>query len=190
MSGSMLLSILGMYDLPELKNSTDAWYKAVTSLYQNSTNAMEPTETSPPDNLCRDATVGLSDIAAKNQLFIGQTCGLPLLFCLDSFAIVGIPQYSAPGCDRHFYRSVVIVHTDSALQDLEDLQIAAESKMNGSSADDDDLNLILAMNSRSSCSGCLLFVATVGADIMTHVITDCIYTGAHDRSVEYACMSV
>ena len=154
-------SYLGMYDFPEIADHTNNWYR---SILQNVKDVHDI-----PVYLSRDGT-SLDDAGEKNTLFIGQTCGWPLVLNTKRLKVVGIPIYNAKGCSLHFYRSAIIVQKNSGIQSLTDLQQYSTTN-----------KFKIAVNSRNSCSGCLLLAATLGADILDR--STFLYTGAHERSV-------
>jgi ABC-type phosphate/phosphonate transport system substrate-binding protein len=56
------------------------------------------------------------------DLAFSQTCGLPFSTALrNEVALVGVPHYSAPGCEGPLYRSVFVVRDKDAARKLADL---------------------------------------------------------------------
>lgn len=104
-----------MYDLPELRQATDALWQAISArLLDRGVPA--------PEHLMRDDQPPRA--AWTNPgLLLSQTCGYPLLTALRGHAaLVATPMYRAPGCDGPFRRSAVIVHSASDANELGDLR--------------------------------------------------------------------
>lgn len=154
-------SCLGMYDVQEIQQYTDCWWNSISKETNNF-------GIKTPGFLTRDRSFLLSDAGENGKLFLGQTCGWPVLFYPKSYKIVGIPKYNTNGCTNHNFRSVIITNNNNKITDLTQLEGG-----------------ILAVNSRFSLSGCLLLAATVGKDIMASL--SILPTGAHEKSIE--CVS-
>lgn len=91
---------LPMYDLPELRSATDAFWAAVVREAAARDVALQPRpgRDRAPLDLARDPVLGLS-----------QTCGMPLALGLAGGAqIVATPVYDVPGAAGAAYRSVII----------------------------------------------------------------------------------
>ena len=146
-----------MYNLNEIQDYNNIWWNAIRSNCKtNGLNAPELLQTN----------VQLQDLGKSGQLFLGQTCGWPLTINQSSYNVVGVPKYSCNGCIDDRYRSVIIIRNDLYMDN-------SISQMK---------NRTVAINSRTSCSGCLLLAATIGKDIMKSMKV--IYTGAHVLSVQ------
>jgi len=75
------------------------------------------------------------------QLFIGHTCGYPLMrFLRDDLMPVCVPLFDVPGCNGKYYSSQIIVPAGSNIQTLEDCR-----------------GKIAAINGRDSNSGMNVF---------------------------------
>ena len=148
---------LEMYNLNEIQIFNDTWWSQIQMHCANF-------DLNPPIVLKK--TFQLQDEGSSGNLFLGQTCGWPLTINQDAYKIIGIPKYACSGCMEEQYRSVIIkrkdLYTDSSFKQLK--------------------NRIVAVNSRTSCSGCLMLAATVGKDIMKSAKIK--YTGAHVKSIE------
>ncbi len=98
-----------MYDLPELREQTDALWHAVANYLK--TRGFETDR-----GLWRP-----NDLAAHWSdplLLLSQSCGYPLLSLPTHVRVVATPAYAATGCDGPWYRSALIVHRDSRATDL------------------------------------------------------------------------
>ena len=166
-----------------MQTKTDEWYSLILQEFKNSIVECESEciEWIPPQMLSRSkATLAsLSDTAKEGKLFLGQVCSLPAIVYNDSFQIIASPCYDVDGCDNYFTRSVLIVRADSTIETLEGL-----IRMRPYQRD-----LIVAVSSRTSTSGCLLFAATFGRDFMDHAIERVKFTGSHLGSI-YCSYSV
>lgn len=110
-----MIASLDMYDFPEIRGATDAWWEALargfaaeglTSIPQHRTRSIE--ESVP--------------WSAPN-LFFTQICGYPLRKRYrESLRVVGAPHYRAEGCDGPRYRSVVIVQRGAGIHSIEALE--------------------------------------------------------------------
>ncbi len=110
----MLVS-LSMYDVPEARHLTDAWWQGLAGhlaelgfeglpLHLNRTLTEEQVWTSP-------------------ELLLSQTCGYPLaLSGYRTLQPVLTLAYTAPGCEGSDYLSHIVVSEDSAFGCLEDLR--------------------------------------------------------------------
>lgn len=122
----MSVASLPMYDLPELRDATDAWWRGLARAFGEAGVA------DVPDALDRgDDYRGLW---RRPDLLFSQTCGYPLMNELSGRArLVATPRYSAPGCAGADYCSFVIVRGDSAHGDLESLR-GTRCAVNGSNS--------------------------------------------------------
>lgn len=104
--GGPLISF-GMYDLPELRPATDALSAAVVSRLRAAEwlgRAIEPERILLPEAIWESP-----------DLLLAQTCGYPLTHSLRGrVQLVATPRYRVPGCEGPYYRSVVVVRSDSS----------------------------------------------------------------------------
>jgi len=111
----MSLASLPMYDLPELREATDAWWAGLAEKFRAAGIA------EVPDRLTRS-----DDISAawhSPALLLSQTCGYPMVMLLaDVVQLVATPVYAAEGCDGANYSSVIVVRADDAVADLSGLR--------------------------------------------------------------------
>ncbi|MGF7161160.1 ABC-type phosphate/phosphonate transport system substrate-binding protein [Rhodoligotrophos appendicifer] len=96
-----MIASLPMYDWPEMRAATDAWWAGLSrSLGREGV-------TDRPDALLREGD--FKQPWSRPDLLLSQTCGFPLV---ESFApnlsILGSPAYAAKGCDGPTYCSMII----------------------------------------------------------------------------------
>lgn len=106
---------LPMYDLPELRAVTDAWWSGLVRHFR---------------------AAGLDDVPEfltrpgegpafwrRPDLLLSQSCGYPVATVLSELVrVVGTPCYRFPGCDGPRYSSAVIVAADAKVSSLSDLR--------------------------------------------------------------------
>ena len=101
-----MLASLRMYDLPEVRSATDAWWRGVAAALERA--GLE----SVPASLNWDANI---DVLRSPELLLGQTCGYPLTHALaDVVDLVATPAYSADGCSGADYCSLIVVSEDNS----------------------------------------------------------------------------
>ena len=109
-----LTASLPMYDLPELREATDAFWSAIADRLRN--------RGVPAPLMLERSGESLEASWTDPQLLLSQTCGFPLMTALkDHVAIVATPVYRAPGCDGPYHRSAIIVPVGSTAETLADL---------------------------------------------------------------------
>jgi ABC-type phosphate/phosphonate transport system substrate-binding protein len=110
-----MIASLPMYDWPELREATDAWWAGLAEHFRR--HGL----TDVPDRLTREG-----DPAAaweSPDLLFSQTCGLPLTrHYRERLRIVATPCYAAEGCDGPTYSSVILVRADDDTETLEQLR--------------------------------------------------------------------
>ena len=98
---------LPMYDRPELRPATDAFW-ALTR------DALRPQGIDAPEALSRDAASPW-DLWTSPDLLLSQTCGLPLRARLhDRVQLVCTPDFGLPHCPFGHYTSVLVTRRDLA----------------------------------------------------------------------------
>lgn len=103
-----------MYDLPEVRSATDAWWRGVATAL-----ARAGIESVPPA-LNWNAPF---DALRSPELLLGQTCGYPLTHALAGVVeLVATPAYSADGCSGADYCSLIVVSEDDPAAALEELR--------------------------------------------------------------------
>lgn len=106
---------LPMYDLPEVRGATAAWWRGLARAFRAEGIA------GVPDRL--EAVAALEEHWRSRDLLLSQTCGYPLTHALaGQVRLVATPAYAAPGCSGATYRSLLIVAQDSTAESLEDLR--------------------------------------------------------------------
>lgn len=107
-----MLAVLPMYDWPEIWAQNDArWAKMRDALRGEGIDA--------PDNL--DRTVGYNESWTRDDLVLGEACGLPYIEELhDKVELIGTWDLDLKNCAPGEYNSHIIVHADSDLG-MEDL---------------------------------------------------------------------
>jgi ABC-type phosphate/phosphonate transport system substrate-binding protein len=136
----MPVASLPMYDLPELRAATDAWWEGLAQAFRREGIA------DVPDSLDRRPTY--KDVWLAPDLLFSQTCGYPLTHALAGrVELVATPCYAAEGCEGPGYCSFVIVSADSAASVIGDLR-GARCAIN-------------ALDSQSGCNALRSLVATV-----------------------------
>lgn len=109
------LASLPMYDFPETRAATDAWWQGIAQHLQRAgVDAAAVT-------LLHDQPV--RDLWSDEQLLMSQCCGFDVVFGYrDALEVLVTPVYAVEGCAGGHYRSHIVVHQDSGLQDLVDLR--------------------------------------------------------------------
>jgi ABC-type phosphate/phosphonate transport system substrate-binding protein len=110
-----MLASLGMYDLPEARGATTAWWQGLARAFRAEGIADAPEQlTANPEYPAH---------WLRPDLLFGQTCGYPLTHALaGKVRLVATPCYAARGCFGSSYCSLLIVAEDSAAATLEDLR--------------------------------------------------------------------
>jgi ABC-type phosphate/phosphonate transport system substrate-binding protein len=106
---------LGMYDLPELAEATDAWWLGLRRHFAAQGLRDLPSalnrEGDPVDRL-----------KAEGLLF-AQTCGFPMTHRLkDHVRLLATPRYAVPGCAGASYVSWIVVRQDDPAKAIADLR--------------------------------------------------------------------
>ncbi|MBT3791382.1 MAG: PhnD/SsuA/transferrin family substrate-binding protein [Alphaproteobacteria bacterium] len=111
----MTVSNLPMYDLPELRVATDAWWQGLAAAMRGEGMRDVPEHLSRADD---DAAFW-----RQGALLLSQTCGYPLMTEFkDDLKLIGTPHYDVAGCDGPRYCSWIIVRQDHPAQVLADLR--------------------------------------------------------------------
>src|SRR5215470_14237273 len=135
----MDVASLPMYDLPELRGATDAWWQGLARAFRREGIA------DVPDSL--DRRPSYKDVWLARDLLFSQTCGYPLTHALAGrVELVATPRYAAEGCEAASYCSFVVVGVDNRARAIEDLR-GLRCAVNG-------------LDSQSGCNALKALVAT------------------------------
>jgi len=111
----MAVASLPMYDLPEVRAATDAWWQGLARAFRREGIADVPGRL--------DRREAYRDVWLAPDLLISQTCGYPLIHALaGQVELVATPCYAAEGCEGPSYCSFVIVGADSTARAVDDLR--------------------------------------------------------------------
>jgi ABC-type phosphate/phosphonate transport system substrate-binding protein len=150
-----MLASLGMYDLPEARGATTAWWQGLARAFRAEGIADAPEQlTANPEYPAH---------WLRPDLLFGQTCGYPLTHALaGKVRLVATPRYAARGCSGSSYCSLLIVAEDSAAATLEDLR-GARLAFNGpeSQSGYNVLRAMVAPLARPGTQGGRFFGATI-----------------------------
>ncbi len=110
-----MLASLSMYDVPEARHLTDAWWRGLSA------HLVAAGFVGVPQSLER--TWPAEQVWASPDLLLSQTCGYPLaLFGYRTLQPVLTLAYTASGCEGSDYLSHIVVREDSPFGCLEDLR--------------------------------------------------------------------
>jgi len=110
----MNLASLPMYDLPELRAATDAWWQGLARAFRRQGIEDVPGTLEP--------CTRLDDRSHGIRLLFGQCCGYDLIRNPETLALVATPAYCSPHCRGANYRSLVVVGEANPATRLEDLR--------------------------------------------------------------------
>ncbi len=111
----MSVACLPMYDLPEIRAATDAWWAGLARHFR----------AAGIDDAPRwlDRASGREGLWLSPGLVFGQTCGYPLTHTLAGrVRYMATPCYAAPGCREADYCSLVIVAEEAPVGNFADLE--------------------------------------------------------------------
>jgi ABC-type phosphate/phosphonate transport system substrate-binding protein len=110
-----MFASLGMYDLPELAEATDAWWRGLRGHF--AAQGFRDL----PEALNRQGDP-VDRLKAPGLIF-AQTCGFPLTHKLkDHVQLLATPRYAAPGCVGATYVSWIVVRTEDPAKMPADLR--------------------------------------------------------------------
>ena len=110
-----MFASLPMYDLPELRAATDAWWSGMAVALRRAGIDVVPDQLTRADN---PATVWRDP-----NLLLSQTCGYPLVHDMAGILQpVATPIYDAPGCDGPNYSSAIVVSAEQSANDISALR--------------------------------------------------------------------
>src|SRR5215475_14223755 len=114
-TGETGVASLAMYDLPEVRAATDAWWRGLAAAFRREGIA------EVPDRL--DRATGHHEVCLRPDLLFAQTCGYPLTHALAGrVALVATPCYAAEGCAGASYCSFIVVAGDNPATAIADLR--------------------------------------------------------------------
>jgi ABC-type phosphate/phosphonate transport system substrate-binding protein len=152
---------LPMYDLPEIRGATDAWWAGIAR------HLRAAGLTGVPDGLTRADT--LRDVWDDPDLLVGQGCGYPFTHAYAGrWQYLATPVYGVPGCEGPAYRSWLIVGAGASIRCVDDLS--------GRTA---------AVNAADSHSGWIALRAALADRGMApdRALSGIVWTGGHRASV-------
>lgn len=158
-----LFASMPWYDLPEVRDHTDAlWTVLSAKLAERGLEEL-------PKELDRDVPYGVD---WNSKCLFTQTCGYPIFTTSRSqFHVLGIPCYDAPGCEGAQHRSFIVVRAGSRFRELEDLRggIFAVNELDSNSG----MNLPRRLFAPLNRDGCFF--------------ADRVVSGSHATSIELVC---
>jgi ABC-type phosphate/phosphonate transport system substrate-binding protein len=103
-----------MYDFPEVRAATDAWWRGIAAALRSA--GIEAV----PEALSRGSD---HDLWHSPELLLSQTCGYPLTHALAGVVeLVATPTYAAYGCSGADYCSLIVIAEDRPAADLAELR--------------------------------------------------------------------
>lgn len=131
-----MIASLPMYDWPELRSDTDAYWQILQESFTEA--GFDPPETILHTD---DETEGW----LSADLFFSQTCGYPFVSRLEGkVELLGTPHFDIEGWQGPNYASALVVRADCEAEDLQALAGQGRSPK---------VNLRFAFNSSNSLSG-------------------------------------
>jgi ABC-type phosphate/phosphonate transport system substrate-binding protein len=109
-----MIASLPMYDWPEVRDATDAWWAGLA-------RHLGAEGFDAPGQLSRSRSPGAQ--WRRRDLLVSQTCGYPLMHAFKGrLEVLATPVYDVEGCNGPEYTSVIVVHADGGVSRLEDLE--------------------------------------------------------------------
>jgi ABC-type phosphate/phosphonate transport system substrate-binding protein len=119
----MRTASLPMYDLPEVRAATAAFWSSLAG------NLRRQGLADVPDKLAHDRPV--NELWSDPGLLLSQCCGYDVMHRYnDRLLPVATPEYAAPGCLGGTYSSMVVVADDCPFDDVRDMR-GAVAVING-----------------------------------------------------------
>ncbi|MEZ5831027.1 MAG: PhnD/SsuA/transferrin family substrate-binding protein [Dongiaceae bacterium] len=107
-------AMISMYDMPERRSATAAWWSGLARHWRDAGLASIPDASELPGDPY--------ELWLAPDLFIAQTCGYPLTHRLrDRVTLVATPCYAVDGCVGPAYHSVIVARRDSDIRTLDDV---------------------------------------------------------------------
>jgi len=114
---------LPMYDFPEVRAATDAWWAGVHKHMQRAGVSDAPAD------LLHDLPV--KSLWQHKELFLSQCCGFDVVYGFKhSLDVLLITDWAVEGCHDGYYSSWIVVHEDSPYQHISELY-NSEAVING-----------------------------------------------------------
>lgn len=105
---------LPMYDFPEVRAATDAWWSGVAK------HMLKAGVDETPAQLQHDVPV--KSLWQHKDLLLSQCCGFDVVFGFkDSLDVLLVTDWVVEGCHNGHYSSWIVVHEDSPHQHISDL---------------------------------------------------------------------
>ena len=112
---SIMQASLPMYDFPELREATDAWWKGVTKHMRLRGIA------DTPDALTRNRS--LDSLWRNEKLLFSQCCGFDVMNSYkDHLSVLMVSNWDVEQCSTGQYCSFVVVHEGNDAKDLSELK--------------------------------------------------------------------
>jgi ABC-type phosphate/phosphonate transport system substrate-binding protein len=128
-----------MYDLPDLREATDAWWSGLARALRSEGIKDVPEALVRPSNT--------EDVWSSDELLLSQTCGYSMVTSWRGrLTYVATPCYKAQGCQGPLYSSVILVPAASPARTPEELR-----------------GLRCVINGYGSHSGCNALRATIAS---------------------------
>lgn len=109
-----MIASLPMYDWPEVRQATDAWWAGLA-------RHLQAEGFDAPDRLTR--TPSPYTQWRRPDLIVSQTCGYPLMHEFKGLLeVIATPVYDVEGCRGPLYTSVIVVGAGGGVSRLEDLK--------------------------------------------------------------------
>jgi len=110
-----MIASLPMYDWPEVRDVTDAWWSGLAEAFRR--EGIKDV----PGSLYRSETDGAS--WTHPDLLFSQTCGYPYTHGgSNHLRLVATPSYGLEGCDGPTYRSFLLCHKDAKQSDISEFR--------------------------------------------------------------------
>ena len=110
-----MIAALPMYDLPPLRDATDAWWQGLAGHFRAAGLRDVPDALTRPDDL--------KTLCLSPELLFNQTCGYPLTHALkDQVTLVATPVYGNSGAAGPNYCSQILVRADDPAAKFGDLR--------------------------------------------------------------------
>ena len=111
-----MIASLPMYDWPEVRQATDAWWAGLA-------RHLSAEGFAAPRRLSRTRIPATP--WRRSRLVVSQTCGYPLTHDFKGrLEVIATPVYAVEGCNGPNYSSLIVVRAEAGVSRLEDLRSA------------------------------------------------------------------